>query len=105
MIVRVMVGAGYRQELIAAQLQIDRKTLRKHYRAELKRGTDDANAMVAQSLFKKATSNGPQSVAAAIWWEKTRAGKKDTSRVLDAEISTPGGSTVRVVLEARDANL
>ena len=37
-----------------------------------------ANSAVAQSLFKKATGDGPQSVAAAIFWAKTRMGWKET---------------------------
>jgi hypothetical protein len=37
-----------------------------------------ANAAVAQSLFRKATGDGPQSVAAAIFWVKARMGWKET---------------------------
>jgi RNA polymerase-interacting CarD/CdnL/TRCF family regulator len=38
------------------------KTLRKHYRDELDTGQIKATAKVAESLFRKATSDGSQSV-------------------------------------------
>lgn len=56
---------------------IDGKTLRRHFRRELETGAIKANAQVGQSLFKKATGSGTQSVTAAIWWEKTRTGMKE----------------------------
>ncbi len=54
---------------------IDAKTLRKHFRAELDRGTVEANAKVAQSLFQMATQG--KNVAAAIFWMKARAGWRE----------------------------
>ena len=56
---------------------IDPKTLRKHYRDELDTGQIKATAMVAESLFRKATTDGPQSVTAAIFWLKTRGGLRE----------------------------
>src|ERR1700704_227262 len=56
---------------------IDLKTLRKAFREELDAGKATANSMVAQSLFKKATSDGSQSVTAAIFWLKTQAGWRE----------------------------
>ena len=53
---------------------IDAKTLRKHYRDDLDTGQTKATAKVAESLFRKATTEGPQSVTAAIFWLKTRSG-------------------------------
>ena len=64
---------------IARVLGIDPKTLRKYYREELDTGHVKANAKVAESLFRKATSDHRQSVTAAIFWLKTRAGWKETS--------------------------
>jgi hypothetical protein len=58
---------------------IDLKTLRKAFRYELDQGMEISNAIVAQSLFKKATGSGPQSVTAAIFWLKTRARWRETS--------------------------
>ena len=79
LLVQVMTAAGFPQEQIAEQIGIDRVTLRKHFRPEIKTGKASANAMVARSLFKKATGDGPQSVAAAIFWLKTQAGWKETT--------------------------
>jgi hypothetical protein len=63
---------------IAGVIGIDPKTLRRHYRDELKHGHAKANVRVAESLYRKATSDA-QSVTAAIFWLKTRAGWKETS--------------------------
>lgn len=78
-LVGIMAGCGFKHELIAERVGIDDKTLRKHFRAELDEGKANANAIVAQSLFKKATGDGSQSVTAAIFWMKTQAGWKETS--------------------------
>ncbi len=74
-----MAGYGVPEYDIARVLGIDPKTLRKHYRDELDTGHVKANAKVAESLFRKATGDGRQSVTAAIFWLKTRAGWKETS--------------------------
>jgi hypothetical protein len=68
-----MAGYGVPEPDIARVLNIDPKTLRKHYREELDSGHVKANAKVAENLFRKATGDGPQSVTAAIFWLKTRA--------------------------------
>ena len=77
--VEAMAGYGVPETDIAGVIGIDPKTLRRHYRDELKHGHVKANAKVAESLFRKATSDGAQSVTAAIFWLKTRAGWKETS--------------------------
>lgn len=79
LLVQVMTAAGFPQAQIAEQVGIDAKTLRKNFRVEIKTGKVSANAIVARSLFKKATGDGPQSVAAAIFWLKTQAGWKETT--------------------------
>ena len=68
--VKTLAGLGMPHEHIAPKLGISPKTLRKHFREELNTGTADANAQVAQSLYKKAL-NGD--VVAAIFWMKCRA--------------------------------
>lgn len=78
--VEAMAGYGVPETDIARVLGIDPKTLRKHYRDALDTGHVVANAKVAESLFRKATGEGRQSVTAAIFWLKTRAGWKETSR-------------------------
>jgi hypothetical protein len=77
--VEALAGYGVPEVDIAGVIGIDPKTLRRHYRDELKHGHVKANAKVAESLFRKATSDGSQSVTAAIFWLKTRAGWKETS--------------------------
>jgi hypothetical protein len=63
------------REGIAVMLEIDPKTLRRHYRQELDRGSVEATAKVAQSLFQMATVD--KNVAAAIFWMKARAGWRE----------------------------
>ncbi len=53
--VRAMAGFGVPHEGIATLLEIDPKTLRRHFRRELDRGAVEATAKVAQSLFTMAT--------------------------------------------------
>ena len=77
--VRAMSGFGIQQEEIATFLDIDPKTLRKHFRAELDRGSTEATAKVAQSLFRMATEGN--NVAAAIFWMKARAGWSEKQRI------------------------
>lgn len=70
---------------------ITKKTLYDKFREELDAGLAKANALVAQSLFRKATGNGPQNVTAAIFWLKTKARWKESQQV---EISGPDGGPV-----------
>lgn len=71
-------GYGLRREEIAAFIGIGKTTLEKYYGRELELGRVKADSKVAESLFKKATSDDhPQATTAAIWWEKTRAGRKE----------------------------
>ena len=75
--VEAMAGYGVPELAIARVVGIDAKTLRKHYRDELDTGQIKATAKVAESLFRKATSDGSQSVTAAIFWLKTRGGWRE----------------------------
>lgn len=90
--VQTMAAYGIPQADIAAVVNCDLKTLRKHFRAELDTAAAQANARVAAALFRKATGEGPQSVTAAIFWLKTRAGWIDRSAV---EHSGPGGGPIQ----------
>ena len=73
-----MTAYGVPESDIARVIGIDPKTLRKHYRDELDTGQIKATARVAESLFRKATSDGPQSVTAEIFWLKTKGGWRET---------------------------
>lgn len=77
--VRTMAGFGVPQDDIATYVDVDPKTLRKHFREELDRGSIEATAKVAQSLFNMATAGG--NVAAAIFWMKARAGWREKQEV------------------------
>jgi hypothetical protein len=76
--VEAMAGYGIPEADIATVLEIDPKTLRKHYRKELDKGHIKATAKVAENLYRKATGDGREAVIAAIFWLKTRAGWKET---------------------------
>jgi hypothetical protein len=84
--VEAMAGYGVPEEGIARVLAVDAKTLRKHYREELDTGHFKATAKVAESLFRKATGDGAQSVTAAIFWLKTRGGWRETPQAHEVEI-------------------
>jgi predicted acetyltransferase len=85
-LVRAMSGLGIPQQDIATHLEIDAKTLRKHFRRELDRGSIEATVKVAQSLFQMATSG--QNTAAAIFWMKARAGWREKHElVVSAKIA------------------
>jgi hypothetical protein len=76
---------GTRQDVIADLLDIDPKTLRKHYRRELDLATAQANASIGGELFNKAKSGD---TTAMIFWMKTRAGWKD-GREPEADSTAP----------------
>ena len=75
--VRTMVGMGMTQNEICAVIGVSKPTLHKYYRADLDVGAAEANAAVAQSLFKQATNPDKPNVVAAIFWLKARAGWRD----------------------------
>ena len=75
--VEAMAAYGVPETGIARVVGIDAKTLRKHCREELDTGQIKATAKVAESLFRKATTDGSQSVTAAIFWLKTRGGWRE----------------------------
>ena len=76
--VTVMAGIGLTHGQISKVLGISDETLRKYYDHELETAEALMNAQVAQNLFSIATSKGSGSVAAAIFWMKTRAGWRET---------------------------
>ncbi len=68
-LVEQMSAVGITQEGIAAVIEIDRKTLAKHFRKELDTAATKANAKIGGTLYNKAI-NGD--TTAAIWWTKAR---------------------------------
>jgi hypothetical protein len=71
--VATMCGLGIPDYDIAKVMRISGPTLRLHFWHELDVGHIQANAKVAQSLFRMATDLSKPNVAAAIFWLKTRA--------------------------------
>jgi hypothetical protein len=92
--VEAMAGYGVPEADIARVLTIDPKTLRRHYREELDTGQIKATAKVAESLFRKATSDGAQSVTAAIFWLKTRGGWRETPQAHDIRLAASDPRTL-----------
>jgi len=82
-----MTGFGSRKDEMASMLQIDKKTLHKHFRRELDTGMTEANVRVAQALYSNAVKHN--SVAAQIWWTKARMGWKEAQDVNIGGTTTP----------------
>jgi hypothetical protein len=90
--VRAMAGYGMPHVDIATFLDIDAKTLRKHFTRELEMGSIEATTKVAQSLFRLATEG--KNVAAAIFWMKARAGWREKQpEALAADERSPAEMT------------
>jgi hypothetical protein len=71
-LVRQLAAVGTKHEEIALIINIGSpKTLRKHFREELDRGTAEANAKVAGALFDKAMAGDTN---AQKFWLRCRAG-------------------------------
>jgi hypothetical protein len=87
--VRAMASYGIPQEHIARHLHIAPKTLRKHFRSELRHAAYDANNEVLASLFKMATTR--HNVAAAIFWSKARCGFRPGAEPYD---KAPGATAL-----------
>lgn len=97
--VDMMVAAGIPQDDIARVLDVDPKTLRKHYRDELDAGGAKARASVSKFLFAAASGDALKHGAtyadctrAAMFWAKTRMGWRETERI---EHSGPDGGPMQ----------
>jgi DNA-binding XRE family transcriptional regulator len=73
--VRKMASVGLTHEEIAGTIGVDRTTLVKYFRQDIDDGRIEANALVAASLFRKATDKSVTgaSVRAAEIWLRVRA--------------------------------
>lgn len=91
-IVKNMSAYGMPQEHIAASLGISIDTLFKYFEEELKSGKADINMKVAQCLVDKAVGGN---VGAMIFWLKTQAGFKETTRV-ESEVSGKDGGPISI---------
>lgn len=101
--VEALSAAGFNQKTICDYLQIDQKTLRKHYRHELDVAMMDRTITVAEALFKQATDAHKPSVTAQIFWLKcqSRGGWIESGEELE-ELKKKDISKVQIeVLPAR----
>jgi hypothetical protein len=92
--VKALSGYGVPQDGIAIHIGVDPKTLRKHFRDELDRGSVEATAKVAQTLFHLATVE--KNVPSVIFWMKARAGWRETVR--QENTGADGGSMVTEIV-------
>ncbi len=95
-VVQALAGFGVIEDDIAKYIGVCPKTLRKYYRNELDTAEIGANLRVARRLFQHATGD---SVPAAIFWMKVRAGWKETAKV---EHSGPDGTPIQTVAMTKD---
>lgn len=94
-LVQLHATIGTPQETIASILDIDPKTLRLYYRAELDHAMAQANATIGGALFNKA-KNGD--TAAQIFWMKTRAGWRERKEI--DHLSSDGSMSPAAVSDA-----
>ena len=89
--VYMLSTVGTRHEDIASVLSISHDTLVKYYKEELDKGRIEANASVAETLFKQAKEGN---TTAMIFWLKSRARWKESTQ---HEISgNPDGTPIEV---------
>lgn len=87
-LVQNLALSGVTQEVCAKAMGISVDTIQKHYSDEWKQGAIIATAKVARSLYEHAVSGDPKSLAAAIFWMKTRGGWKE-NQIIEANITVP----------------
>lgn len=75
--VYMLSTVGTRHEDIASVLSITHDTLVKYYKEELDKGRIEANASVAETLFKQAKEGN---TTAMIFWLKSRARWKESTQ-------------------------
>jgi len=101
--VEALAAYGVPERDISRVVGVDAKTLRKHYRDELDLGATKATAKVAEFLFRKATTEGPQCVTAAIFWMKTRGGWREAPQSHEIAVK-PASEMTDEELEVRGSD-
>jgi hypothetical protein len=97
-----MAAYGVPETAIARVLGISPMTLRKYFKEELATAHVKANSAVAQSLYRKAIGDGPQSVTAAIFWCKTRMGWRERDYIPDPSLAPKLGKKEQALIDARE---
>jgi hypothetical protein len=90
-LVKTLSGIGVPQDDICALVGVSKPTLHKHYRSELDVGLAEANAKIAETLFKQATTGN---TTAAIFWAKSRMGWREKQ-----DVQVTGANEGPVVLQ------
>lgn len=101
--VKALAAMGATLFEVSTVMQLSEPTLQKYYATELATGAIQANAKVAQSLYRQATRADKPNVTAAIFWLKARAGWRDGSRGSGAEDDEPPGKKAIAREEAKTA--
>lgn len=91
--VKALAAMGATMFEISLVMQLSEPTIRKHFHLEITTGSIEANAKVAQSLFRQATHAEKPNVTAGIFWLKSRAGWNDGSRA-SSDYEPPGKKAV-----------
>ena len=92
--VKALAAMGATLFEISLVMSLSEPTLRKYFHLEIATGGIEANAKVAQSLFRQATAQDKPNVTAGIFWLKARAGWQDGSRGGSDRDETPGKKAV-----------
>lgn len=85
--VKMLAAMGVPDYDIVKVIGISGPTMRKYYAQELETGHIEANAQVAQSLFKQATNPDKPNATACIFWLKARAGWTDVPEMGKKELA------------------
>ena len=72
-LIQTLSGIGVPQKMMAVQIGIDEKTLRKYYEDDIDIGQSRATTQVANRLYDIAMSNSKEALTACIFWLKCRA--------------------------------
>ena len=72
-LIRTLSGIGVPQKMMAVQIGIDEKTLRKYYEDDIDVGQSKATSAIAKRLYDIAMSDSKEALTACIFWLKCRA--------------------------------
>lgn len=98
--VRRFAEIGTPYTVIARIMGMSATTLKRRCRAELDAGVEVANARIALTLFETAMNGN---TTAMLWWEKTRAGRREGSPPDHHGIGTRAVEAITPDMSAREA--
>jgi hypothetical protein len=98
--VRRFAEIGTPYAVIARIMGMSASTLTRRCRAELDAGVEVANARIALTLFETAMNGN---TTAMLWWEKTRAGRREGSASDPHGIGARANEAITPDMSARDA--